>query len=123
TQSTRVGALPDSGSTGGLNDRFDMILTSASSMDTNIILSSYTPFGNDGHHFDGNINDLPNTAVPDSVANALYYASDHLPVYCNFRFGIVALPASFVQLSPSNGATTQPLSGTLTWNSSLGAVS
>jgi len=122
TQSTRFGALPDSGSTGGLNDRFDIILTSASSLDTNIILSSYTPYGNDAHHYGGNINDLPNTAVPDSVANALYYASDHLPVFCNFRFGVVALPAAFVQLTPSNASTAQALNGTLRWNSSLGRV-
>ncbi len=122
TQSTRFGALPDSGSTGGLNDRFDLMLTSYTSLDTNILLSTYTPFGNDGHHYGGNINTLPNTAVPDSVANALYYASDHLPVFCNFRFGMVTLPASFVQLLPSNSSTAQPLNGTLRWNSSLGTV-
>ena len=120
TQSTRIIALPDSGSTAGLDDRFDLILTSASSMDTNIILSSYKAFGNDGNHYRDSINHLPNTAVPDSVANALYHASDHLPVVCSFQFGVVALPASFAQLTPANGSAAQPLSGKLVWNSSLG---
>jgi hypothetical protein len=54
TQSTRTGGL-QGGAGGGMDDRFDLI-------------------------FNGTINSGTNSAVPDSIANALYYASDHLPV-------------------------------------------
>ncbi len=89
TQSTRTTSLPDGGSTGGLDDRFDLILVSQSLLDTTemwILKSSYTAFGNDGRHFNVSINWNRNFAVPDSVADALYYASDHLPVYADFVF-------------------------------------
>jgi len=100
TQSPRVRAF-GGGATGGLDDRFDMILTSYS-LDDNIIASSYTAYGNDGNHFNDSINRLPNAAVPDSVANALHYASDHLPVFADFVFDNVTsvsgggtMPASY----------------------------
>jgi endonuclease/exonuclease/phosphatase family metal-dependent hydrolase len=84
TQSTRAAALPDGGASGGCDDRFDFILASGALMDTTdsyVISSTYKAFGNDGAHFNSAINAPPtNTAVPDSVANALYHGSDHLPV-------------------------------------------
>ena len=85
TQSTRVRSF-GGGATGGLDDRFDMILPSYS-LDDNMILSSYTAYGNDGNHYNDSINRLPNAAVPDSVANALHYAADHIPVFADFYFG------------------------------------
>ncbi|MBI4810039.1 MAG: hypothetical protein HY800_01045, partial [Ignavibacteriales bacterium] len=119
TQSPRVRALSDGGSTGGMDDRFDMILTSYSSLDNNIIVSSYTAYGNDGNHMNDSINKLPNTAVPDSVAHGLHYGSDHIPVFCNFKFENTA--GAFALFSPSNGATGQSTSGTLRWQSSVDA--
>ncbi|TAK62705.1 MAG: hypothetical protein EPO24_04750 [Bacteroidetes bacterium] len=118
TQSPRVRSF-GGGSTGGLDDRFDIMLTSFS-LDDNLIVPSYTAFGNDGNHFNDSINRLPNNAVPDSVANALHYASDHLPVFCNFQFqGTVQLPPeAFTLLSPGNSADDQPLSGALSWQAS-----
>ncbi|MBI3194901.1 MAG: hypothetical protein HYZ34_10615, partial [Ignavibacteriae bacterium] len=71
---------------GGMDDRFDMLLPSYALYDDNMILSSYKAFGNDGQHYNASINRLPNYAVPDSVANGLYYAADHIPVVCNFVF-------------------------------------
>ncbi|PJA97493.1 MAG: hypothetical protein CO129_01000 [Ignavibacteriales bacterium CG_4_9_14_3_um_filter_34_10] len=47
---------------------------------------TYTIVGNDGNHFNKSINLQPNNAVSSSVAEALYYASDHLPVYAEFEF-------------------------------------
>ena len=85
TQSTRRRSF-GGGATGGLNDRFDMILPSFSVYANNMIRSSYKPYGNDGHHYNDSINQMPNTAVPDSVANGLHYSSDHLPVICDFTF-------------------------------------
>lgn len=89
TQSTRISDLGDGGATAGLDDRFDMILFSTAVSQPGRIrylLNSLTPVGNDGNHYRDSINHLPNTAVPDSVANALYRASDHLPVTARFVF-------------------------------------
>jgi len=78
TQSTRGESY------GGMDDRFDFLLTSGALFDSiafQYLEGSYTPFGNDGNHFNMSINDGENSAVPDSVADALYNASDHLPVF------------------------------------------
>jgi hypothetical protein len=94
TQSTSINSV-NGGASGGVDDRFDIILTS-SAMQDNILTSTYTAYGNDGSHFNDSINHLPNTAVPDSVANALHFCSDHMPVFANFVFPASALP---IQLS------------------------
>ena len=89
TQSTRLNSL-NGGSFGGMNDRFDMILLSRAVTEPTGVYyhpGSLTPVGNDGNHFDESINYGTNTAVPVSVADALYYASDHLPVYAWFDIG------------------------------------
>lgn len=87
TQSTRTTSLPDEGSTGGLDDRFDFILISQEVKDLGgftYIPGSYATVGNDGNHFNRGLNELPNAVVSDDVALALYNASDHLPVYADF---------------------------------------
>jgi len=88
TQSPRVRAF-GGGSTGGMDDRFDLILYSKAVSEQSgitIIPQSLTPYGNDGNHFNDSINRPPNTAVGQIVADALHYASDHLPVYALFKF-------------------------------------
>lgn len=75
---------------GGLDDRFDMILFSeAVSQPTGVyyIAGSTTPVGNDGNHYNKAINDGFNSAVPANIADALFGASDHLPVYAQFDIG------------------------------------
>lgn len=82
TQSPRTQSF-GGGATGGMDDRFDFILVSAGLMDTSgsyVIPETYKAYGNDGQHFNMAINDGFNAAVPDSVADALHYAADHLPV-------------------------------------------
>lgn len=89
TQSTRTRSFGD-GATGGLDDRFDMILYSNGVKNDGglkYVPGSLTPFGNDGNHYNDSINQIPNTAVSQTIANALHYASDHLPVYSIFEFG------------------------------------
>lgn len=84
SQSTRVEQLPDGGAGGGLDDRFDMILCSHSLLDSAGLLllqNSYTVCGNDEAHFNVSVNYGYNSAVPVHVANALYWASDHLPLF------------------------------------------
>lgn len=90
TQSTRLVDIGDGGSWGGMDDRFDLTLF------TNEVLSGtygvqYIPnsclaFGNDGAHFNKALIDLPaNPNLPDSVIQALYHMSDHLPVISDYR--------------------------------------
>ncbi|MDH3268570.1 MAG: endonuclease/exonuclease/phosphatase family protein [Ignavibacteria bacterium] len=89
TQSTRVRDLFDGGATGGLDDRFDMILMSQEVMNSGGITynpGTYNEYGNDGNHFNDSINQPPNTVVSQQVADALHYATDHLPVYATFSF-------------------------------------
>jgi len=86
SQSSRLEQLQDGGAGGGLDDRFDMILCSQSLFDSTglfLLVDSYTTCGNDGNHFNSSVNDGYNQSVPDNVANALFYASDHLPIFVN----------------------------------------
>ena len=91
TQSTRSVPLAD-GAGGGLDDRFDMILASQSVLSgggMDILRDTYKAFGNDGNKVNEAVNSGVNLAVPDSVADALHFASDHLPVVVDFVFGNV----------------------------------
>ncbi|MCK4695381.1 MAG: lamin tail domain-containing protein, partial [Candidatus Cloacimonetes bacterium] len=86
SQSSRYEAF-GYGASGGLDDKFDFIfgnygINNGSGIEYNS--HSFTSYGNDGAHFNLSVNDETNSAVPDSVADALYYASDHLPVYVDF---------------------------------------
>ncbi len=90
TQATRSSQVGGDGSWGGLDDRFDFILFSESinqSINVSYVMNSYHSFGNDGNHFNESINSGSNTAVSQDIADALYYASDHLPVIAQFDFG------------------------------------
>jgi endonuclease/exonuclease/phosphatase family metal-dependent hydrolase len=89
TQSTRATNYGDGGASGGMDDRFDFIFTSSEVLaesDCNYLDGSYTSYGNDGNHRNQSINAGNNSAVPDEIADALYVASDHLPVYLEVIF-------------------------------------
>lgn len=89
TQSTRTRSFGN-GATGGLDDRFDMILNSKAVKESGgikFLSYTYKAFGNDGNHYNDSINKIPNTSVPQVTANALHYASDHLPVTAIYEFG------------------------------------
>jgi exonuclease III len=104
TQSPRVRSF-GGGSTGGLDDRFDMILHSRAvgeSGGITFVSGSCIPFGNDGNHYNDSINRMPNTAVSQSVANALHDASDHLPVLATFVFED-PLPVQMVSFTAVGG--------------------
>jgi len=88
TQSPRTAQF-GGGASGGMDDRFDFILFSDSLYHGNrtfLIKDSYTAFGNDGNHYNKAINESPNTAVSQELADALHDASDHLPVYAEIIF-------------------------------------
>ena len=106
TQSTRTRQF-GGGANGGLDDRFDLILMSPAIIDSggiDYVPGSYIPFGNDGQHYNDSINQPPNLALSQEVANALHYSSDHLPVIAEFTFGS-AVPVelkSFIAVSEGN---------------------
>jgi endonuclease/exonuclease/phosphatase family metal-dependent hydrolase len=89
TQSSRE-EQTGGGASGGVDDRFDFILMSPALFvagGSDYVEGSYKAFGNDGLHFNSSINELPeNSAVGQELADALYHASDHLPVMASIAF-------------------------------------
>ncbi len=74
---------------GGLDDRFDNILTSdniINGLNHYLYLTgSYKTIGQDGNHLNKAVNYGTNNSAPSDVINALYGMSDHLPVTLNLR--------------------------------------
>jgi len=92
TQSTRTDQF-GGGASGGLDDRFDFILFSDDILyglnGAEYIANSCTSIGNDGNHLNKSIVETPtNSSVPDSVLQALYNMSDHLPVLCEVEITV-----------------------------------
>ncbi len=83
TQSTHSSSGCHSG--GGMDDRFDQILSTTfaltDSMGMGYVDGSYTTLGQDGNRFNSSLISPTNNSAPDSVIQALYDMSDHLPVY------------------------------------------
>jgi endonuclease/exonuclease/phosphatase family metal-dependent hydrolase len=116
TQSPRTRSF-GGGATGGLDDRFDMILYSTAFTQSSPMLSyvpgSMTAFGNDALHYNDSINRLPNNAVSDEVVSALHYASDHLPVVAKFSLHTANLP---ITLASFTGRIVAPNDVLLEWS-------
>ncbi|HOY30338.1 MAG TPA: T9SS type A sorting domain-containing protein [Bacteroidales bacterium] len=76
-------------STGGLDDRFDFILQSEyiknGTQHFQYLSGSYKTIGQDGNHFNDAVTDGINNSAPDSIIDALYQMSDHLPVVMNLK--------------------------------------
>jgi len=79
---------------GGMDDRFDFILPTASLSDgagLAVIPGTTRALGNDGNHYDTDINLGNNTYYPgnlvrsNALADALWAASDHIPVIVDFK--------------------------------------
>jgi hypothetical protein len=74
--------------TGGIDDRFDLILPTFNFQDgagLELVGGSYIAVGNDGQHHNNSIMDPP--AIPEGAAyaSALHSVSDHLPVRVDVR--------------------------------------
>ncbi len=97
---------------GGMDDRFDLHLPSPAMLDgagLSVISGSLRPFGNDGQHYNLDINNGNNTYYPTNVArsNALaddvWAASDHIPVIVDYQVparllaSVVGLPAKLIE--------------------------
>lgn len=89
--------------TGGLDDRFDIILVSPYVYYgvTGVMVrpETYHALGQDGNRFNSSIISPANSSIPSDVANALYNQSDHLPVITEFSIaahvGVADLDAEF----------------------------
>ncbi|MHA2098762.1 MAG: T9SS type A sorting domain-containing protein [Candidatus Kariarchaeaceae archaeon] len=102
THNTREGFGPYLGGGGGfgLDERFDLLLNSKNVLEPGGIMykaGSYVTYGNDGLHNNKDVNEQPNNSVPVDVADALYMASDHLPICADYYVG------SLVAATPSPG--------------------
>lgn len=75
-------------SSGGLDDRFDIILVSPyvyyGSDRVRVLPETYHALGQDGNRFNGTVLQPQNNSVPQNVAQALFNQSDHLPVITDF---------------------------------------
>ena len=102
SQSTRTDQF-GGGASGGLDDRFDFILFSDDVKyglnGVEYIPNSCRSIGNDGDHLNKSIVEIPtNSSVPDSVLQALYNMSDHLPVICEVE---LTVPTSQKEIMPT----------------------
>lgn len=74
---------PGGATGGGMDDRFDFMLISAALNDGEglaYVPGTYRAYGNDGNHFNMDINDPPTIPEGATIANALHAAADHIPV-------------------------------------------
>jgi endonuclease/exonuclease/phosphatase family metal-dependent hydrolase len=83
---TLASPAPPGASGGGMDDRFDFMLISANlgAADTvglSYLAGTYKAFGNDGLHFNNDINDAP----VGPTADALHTAADHIPVVMELK--------------------------------------
>ena len=71
-----------------MDDRFDIIFISNDvangSSGIEYLANTYTADGQDGSYFNQSINSANNSQVPQDIARALFYMSDHLPVSLMF---------------------------------------
>ena len=74
--------------TGGLDDRFDLILPTNPWKDgvgLELVAGTYISVGNDGAHHNNSIQDPPTIPEGAAYATALHSVSDHLPVRVDLR--------------------------------------
>lgn len=117
TQCPCATGCPTGFSGGGLDDRFDLWLTSQSVQDgagLDLLPGSYLAFGNDGLHYNSDVNGNGfNNAVGLALANALHDASDHLPVVLQLRLPprlAATSQIAFGDVIVGAAGVTQPLS-------------
>ena len=105
-------------STGGLDDRFDLILPTQPFHDgagLELVAGSYIAVGNDGQHHNNSIQDPPTIPEGAAYASALHSASDHLPVRVDLRLpaegSVSSAPIAFgTVIVGATAGTTLPVS-------------
>ncbi len=129
TQSTRNTGSNSCFSGGGLDDRFDLILMSGQVIEDTGAVSyvdgSYHAVGQDGMHFNQDINAGANTSVPAAVLTALYEMSDHLPVAADMKIKLIeadTTPESIADLKLQNSLKVWQQMGDIRIDNRLGAM-
>lgn len=92
TQSPRTTSF-GGGATGGMDDRFDMLLFSDAIVQPggfDIVSGSYKAYGNDGAHYNQALNTPPYTMYSSTIAAALHDVSDHIPVVVKLEHAATA---------------------------------
>lgn len=117
----------DGGVIGGLDDRFDINLVSTPVMTgfagVQYIANTYQTVGNDGLHFNKSLIDSPiNNSAPDSIIQALYLMSDHLPVMME----VLTIPQNVVKsislVKPANFGYLDAANAILYWNKNISGL-
>jgi len=94
---------------GGLDDRFDMFLPTYNMNDgegLDLMVATYKPVGNDALHFNLNINQAPTIPEGAAYADALWNASDHLPIRVDLQLPAkISAPAALAFGTVIIGAT------------------
>ncbi len=108
------GVSPPSGFTGGgMDDRYDQLLISAAFQDgdgLSYVADSHKAFGNDGYRLNNDINNPTNMEISQAMADALYGASDHIPLLLELQVPAkVGVAASLVFGKAIIGSTTEEL--------------
>ncbi len=107
------GAVCASGAaTGGLDDRFDLILPTLNwntGQGYGLVPGSYVSVGNDGQHLNLNITDPPTIPEGAAYAQALQLASDHLPVRLDLSLPAISSVASSLDLGTAIGSASASL--------------
>ena len=106
THNTRKGSGPylvGGSAHTGLHERFDLLLNSQSVVEPGGLMykpGTFITYGNDSLHNDLDVNEQPNNSVPVDVADALYMASDHLPICADYfvspKFAKIPSPGDIV---------------------------
>lgn len=111
TQSPRTTAF-GGGATGGMDDRFDMILFSDALMQGSgtygLEPDSYKAYGNDGLHYNQALNTPPYGMYTATISSALHDASDHIPVVVRLKYSQSQLAVQ-TDLIAYNASTPMPL--------------
>ncbi len=99
TQSTHTSSDNECFSYGGIDDRFDFILTSDDIMQGDngltYVSGSYKTLGQDGKRFNNSLISPNNNSAPSDVIYAMYNFSDHLPVISTFEVSNTNAIATF----------------------------
>jgi hypothetical protein len=89
TQSTHMVSENGCFATGGMDDRFDFILASPTvfygTRKVKVLSETYHALGQDGLRYRQTLLSPANYTLPAEILQAMYDASDHLPVICNFE--------------------------------------
>ncbi len=96
---------------GGMDDRFDFILTSDAIMNNTAGINyvDYRAVGQDGGSFNNSLSTNNNLSVPSGIASALYNFSDHLPVMLEIEASVSGIGLSESEIMSASWSFNNPV--------------